>query len=287
MWLMWQSATSATVTMLPEQHLFVGGLGGVIAVIGGIISIITFRANRRGAARPAIVPRAAEPDHPSSVRPAYAEPAPPTSPARRLHPGPISMSAPKRPDGSDDDRPHISTSLFDPDLQVGAPTGQETETLAELRDAPPILRPSSYFSAAWRAQTAPIQESEPAHAPIWNRSPFLRPESATQHMLNGAASPTSDLMSAPPVWRTSGARALFGLSSSTDAQTTAQADSRATTETPAQYTSAAPVWSSWLRPRAADPMRAAEREAARLDEHDTTTVEPEPPIWPSRLLKPE
>lgn len=280
MWLMWQSATPATVAMLPEQHLFIGGLGGVIAVVGGVISVITLRATRRST-RPAVLPRAAEPDRPASSRPAYGEPAPPTSPARRLHPGPVSLSAPTRPDGPDDDHPHISTSLFDPDLHGAGPSEPEPETLAELRGAPPVLRPSSHFSAAWRAQVTPAQESEPAHAPIWQRSSFLQPGDGARVALDGVSAPASDLMSAPPIWRTAGASALFGVSSPTEAQAPTHADPAAPTEEAAHIATSAPIWSSWLRPRAADP------SVARLDERNGAIVESEPPIWPSPLLKPE
>lgn len=287
MWVMWQSATPAIVGFASVQHLFVGELGGVIAVVGGIISIITLRATRR-AARPAVIPRAAEPDPPSSTRPVYAEPAPPTSPARRLHPGPISLSAPTTPNGADDERPHVSTSLFDPDLHISAPTEPEAETLAELGGAPPILRTSSHFSAAWRAQATPIQETDPTHTPIWHRSPFLQTGSAARLALDGAStSSTSDLLSAPPIWRSAGTSALFGLASPTDAQASAQAAPGATSETPATFTASAPIWSSWAHPRATDSLRAAERDVAALSEDNPTSTQPEPPIWSSRLLKPE
>ncbi|HET9111332.1 MAG TPA: hypothetical protein VFN78_10945, partial [Ktedonobacterales bacterium] len=171
--------------------------------------------------------------------------------------------------------------LFDPDLQTTAPSDPEPETLAELHGAPPILRPSSHFSAAWRAQVTPAQESEPAHAPIWNRSPFLQRDGAARLTLDGPLAPASDLMSAPPIWRSAGASALFGLSSPTEAHAPAQADPGAVTQEAVHVAAPAPIWSSWLRPR------ASAHDVARLDERNGATVESEPPIWPSPLLKPE
>ncbi|HZC07432.1 MAG TPA: hypothetical protein VE338_17490 [Ktedonobacterales bacterium] len=277
---MWQSSTPAAVAILHMQHLFVGGLGGIIAVVvGGVVSVITLRANKR-AAQPAPAPQRAPASRRTPSAPAYAEPAPPTSPARRLHPGPISLSAPGGPQ-PDDGEQRVTSSLFDPDILSAAPSAQEDDTLAELGRSAPILRSASHISAEWRAQAAPLSPPEVTHAPIWNRSPFARPRASTSLSLDGLSSSPFTLTSAPPIWRSTGASALFGPSAQPD--TVAGAHTGA--EMTALFATPAPIWTSRLRPRGEEPV--AERDARLSNTENQASVDSEAPIWPSYLLRPE
>lgn len=279
---MWHSAMAA-VDVLTQQHLLVGGLGGVIAVIvGGVVSIVAARASRRAVAQPAVNPQPAPASRRPATSPVYGAPAPPTSPARRLHPGPISLGAPTRPQ-RDEDEP-IATSLFNPDIFGGAQTEPE-ETLAELgaeasgaRPAAPIVastaepsaplpRSISSVTAEWRPQAAPAAPPELTHAPIWNRSPFAWPDR------NVEAPPTAaiNFESAPPIWSSLGDRSASGEPPRPDA--------------PAPH---APIWQSRLSGLAAEAPTSdgiAPTELAS-DNASDERYESAPPIWPS-FLRPE
>lgn len=265
---MWYSALAAAIALPHEQHLLIGGLGGVIAVIvGGIVSVISMRNVRRSATPPAATPQPAPTSRRGSTPPTYAAPAPPTSPARRLHPGPIALSAPTRPSSDDDDFHHggIATNLFDPDI-LDARQGEPGASV-------PLLRGASDLLAEWRAQTtpAPAHLSAPghSHAPIWNRSPFAPPEPLTDARAASAISFTS----APPIWHSMGASSPV-----------APAQSEA--EALASFAAPAPIWDSWLHasdtPSAPDLSDASDalRRSAALGEE---SAECAAPIWPSYL----
>jgi hypothetical protein len=284
---MWHSATASAVALLQEQHLLIGGLGGVIAVIvGGVVSIIAARASRRTAVRPASNPQPAPASRRPVAPPVYGTPAPPTSPSRRLHPGPVSLGAPARPQRDDDE--HVSTSLFNPDIFAGAQAEPE-ETLAELgastpsASSIPLLRPASGITAEWRGQatsvSTPTLPPELTHAPIWNRSPFAWPGVSVDASV--APEITSlTLTSAPPVWRSPGARMADAAPDSRDPQAPA---SLAAFDAFAAHT---PVWQSRLPALDAatpasdgDEARAPETASDARDESDASA----PPIWSSYL----
>ncbi len=288
---MWHSATASAVALLQEQHLLIGGLGGVIAVIvGGVVSILAARASRRTAVRPATNPQPAPASRRPAAPPVYGAPAPPTSPSRRLHPGPVSLGAPARPQRDDDEQ--VSTSLFNPDIFAGAQAEPE-ETLAELRaDMPsassiPFLRPTSSITAEWRGQATPVLASdltpELTHAPMWNRSPFGW--LGTDVEPAGAPEITAiTLTSAPPVWRSLGARMADAAPVSVDPQAPA---SLAAFDAFAAHT---PVWQSRL-PALAAATPASDGDEARPPETASEAAsdardESAPPIW-SSYLRPE
>jgi hypothetical protein len=285
---MWHSATASAVALLQEQHLLIGGLGGVIAVIvGGVVSILAARASRRTAVRPAANPQPAPASRRPAAPPVYGAPAPPTSPSRRLHPGPVSLGAPARPQRDDE---HVSTSLFNPDIFGGAQDEPE-ETLAELgASAPsassiplssiPLLRPASSITAEWRGQATHVLASELTpdltHAPIWNRSPFAWSGASVD--APGAPEITSTpLTSAPPVWRSLGARVADAAPVSVDPQTPAPL---AAFESFAPHT---PIWQSRL-PALDTATPATDGDAARAPETASDTSDASaPPIWSSYL----
>lgn len=236
---MWQSATASIIALALQQHLLFGGLGEAIAVIvGGVVSVIALRKAKRAAVRPAPAPRPAPASQRNAAPPAYGEPAPPTTPDRRLHPGPISLSAPTPPparNGGDDEQRGIATSLFNPeifqemlgdDLAIAASPSPQPS-------APPVLRPLGQLSAEWRAQSsssspldpAPRLSSHLASAPIWNHTPFARPTSAVRLALDLA--PEVSAAMAPPIWRTS-------------------ITAEPTTLAELAEVAPAPIWASWL-----------------------------------------
>ena len=286
---MWHSATAAAVTLLQEPHLLIGGVGGVIAVIvGGVVSVITLRNARRSVAQPAPNPQPA----PASRRPAppigYGEPAPPTSPARRLYAGPIALHEPPLPQPAQDEPASAeppeptesaastgsmgstgSTSLFNPDVfsaDAGASAQPGDPFAGPGFNASPALRSARSLAAEWRAQAAPLPPAHLTHAPIWNLTPFARPESALE-----AKDPLvleMEAAIAPPIWR-------VGYLSERLADTPAEPASP-----PAEPLAAsAPIWSSWLRP-AAGP---ADEAPLSTTFSATDAVESEPPIWSSYL----
>jgi len=284
---MWHSATASAVALLQEQHLLIGGLGGVIAVIvGGVVSILAARASRRAAARPAPNPQPAPASRRPVAPPVYGAPAPPTSPSRRLHPGPVSLGAPARPQ-RDDDEP-VSTSLFNPDIFAGAQAEPE-ETLAELgASAPsassiPLLRPASGITAEWRGQASPASTPaltpELTHAPIWNRSPFAGSSASVDAPIAPEITPIP-LTSAPPVWRSLSARVADAAPVSLDPQAPA---SLAAFDTFAAHT---PLWRSRL-PALDSATPASDDDEARAPEPASDARdECAPPIW-SSYLRPE
>lgn len=291
---MWHSATASAVALMQEPHLLIGGLGGAIAVIvGGVVSILAARASRRTAVRPATNPQPAPASRRPAAPPVYGAPAPPTSPSRRLHPGPVSLGAPARPQRDDD--AHVSTSLFNPDIFAGAQAQQE-ETLAELSaDTPsasaiPLLRPVSSIAAEWRAQTTPVLAPDPTrdltHAPIWNRSPFAWSSASVE----APVAPEITLTSAPPIWRVLGARMSDEAPASHDPEAPASLAVVDAFQVTAAHT---PVWQSRLPALAAtstdDGDEAHAPETASDAANDATsdaTGESAPPIW-SSYMRPE
>lgn len=280
---MWHSTASAVALL--QQHMLVSGLGGVIAVIvGGAVSIIAMRANRRTAARPATNPQPAPASHRPSTPPVYGIPAPPTSPSRRLHPGPISLGAPAKPERDDDER--VSTSLFNPDIFAGAQAEPE-ETLAELSatampsaSSVPLLRSASSIAAEWRAQATPTPTPIPTPAPIWSQSPLAR-FGANGDAPVAPVAPEMTVASAPPVWRS--------LSAHMDAAEPASLDPAAPASLTTSDTLAvhAPIWQSRLHALDAaapasdgDDVRTPETASDETyDARDASAA----PIWPSYL----
>lgn len=267
---MWHSALAAAGATM-QYHLFVGGLGGVITVVvGGIISAIAIRNAKRTAVRPATN---AEPA-PAARRPAppvsYGEPAPPTSPARRLHPGPISLSEPPSP--QPDENKATPASMFNPDL-FSSNDARPDVTLAELaKTPPPVLRPHRSLAEEWRANAAPAPGPDLTHAPIWNRSPFARPAALPDASGETPLVFESAAAVEPPIWR---------IGSISQRLSFASAPSEMAAPSVESFTTPAPIWPSWLRPSA-----AAEDAAQRLtppagDAGDGG--ESDPPIWPSFL----
>ncbi|HEY7848902.1 MAG TPA: hypothetical protein VIC27_02500 [Ktedonobacterales bacterium] len=275
---MWHSATAAAVALLQQPHLLIGGLGGVIAVIvGGVVSIITLRNSRRSVARPAMNPQPAPASRRPAAPPVYGAPAPPTSPARRLHPGPISLSAPTRPQRDNDDQ-RVSTSLFNPDLgaDLGADAHAEPalpdDTLAELGSSVPLLRPSSGIVAEWRAQAAPPPAPDLTHAPIWNRSPFAQPEAATE----AHSVAQINFTIAPPIWAPVSARMAAAEPAPPDAESLVSFASHTSIH--------APIWDSWLcAPDAATHASAADEAHLAEARNEDASGETDLPIWPSSL----
>lgn len=287
---MWQSATASALALALQQHLLFGGLGEAIAVIvGGVVSVIALRKAKRAAVRPAPAPRPA-PTHPrDAAPPAYGEPAPPTTPDRRLHPGPISLSAPTPPparhDGDDEQR-GIATSLFNPEifqemLQRDDPVIAPSPSLQP--SAPPVLRPLGQLSAEWRAQSSSSSPPDPASrlsshrasTPIWNHAPFARPTSEVRLALDLA--PEVSAAMAPPIWRTS----------ITAEPTTLAALAEA---------APAPIWASWLgstlgASRATEAASATNMERLEAPgEADSTAADEaesaeQAPIWSSFLRR--
>lgn len=289
---MWHSATASAVALLQEQHLLIGGLGGVIAVIvGGVVSILAARASRRTAVRPAANTQPAPASRRPAAPPVYGAPAPPTSPSRRLHPGPVTLGAPARPQRDDE---HVSTSLFNPDVFAGAQAEPE-ETLAELgASAPsasslplssiPLLRSPSSITAEWRGQAThglapePTSELTPelTHTPIWNRSPFAWSSASVDAPDAPEITPLT-LTSAPPIWRSLGARVADAAPVSVDPQTPAPL---AAFESFARHT---PVWQSRL-PALGTATPATDGDAARAPETASDASDASaPPIWSSYL----
>lgn len=262
---MWQSVIVSAVT-LTQQHLLFSGLGGIIAVIvGGVVSAVALKQSKRAAVRPAPNPQPA----PASRRPkpptSYAEPAPPTSPARRLHPGPISFSEPPVP--KPDEQDEQGSSLFNPDLFSAEPAAPD-EAPADLATTTlPLLRPASALAEEWRAQTPPTPIVGLTHAPVWNRAPFAKP-AAPDTAPSVFATPASG---EPPIWRTNFLYARQWLSGA--AMELTLADESLVIQPHAMH---APIWSSYLRPG------AAEGSASGVEAAESAT-ETEPPIWPSFL----
>lgn len=278
---MWQSAVASTIALALQQHLLFGGLGEAIAVIvGGVVSVIALRQAKRSAARPAPAPRPAPASPRTAAPPAFGESAPPTTPDRRLHPGPISLSAPTPPSPPDGEETGIPTTLFHPEILAADP-----QIAASLSPAPPVLRPLGQLSAEWRAQSSASSSSSPldpapslAHAPVWNHAPFARPASVVRVAPDLA--PEAGAAIRPPIWR-----------APIIAEPTApSAAAEATPET------RAPVWASWLgstpgatlgASRATDAASVerfeAPGEAGSIAADQAESVEPTPPIWPSFL----
>lgn len=274
---MWHSVTAAAVALV-QQHLFVGGLGGIIAVIaGGIASIGVIRSAKRNTARPAPSPQPA----PVSRRPTpsggFGESAPPTSPARRLHPGPISLSEPSQPQTPGQEQQEQQEqaeplgALFDPDLFSASsePDVAQESALPEARLVwAPVLRPISSLASEWRSQAAPLPEH--THAPIWNTAPFVFPVVASQmDDVGGLGSLSFD----PPIWRA-------GYLSERLRPATAPLEA-----SEAPHTTSTPIWPSWLRaPERAEHIGGA--GTARLPDAPTDQDATNAPIWPS-YLRPE
>lgn len=276
---MWHSATAAAVALLQEPHLLVGGLGGVIAVIvGGVVSVITLRNARRSVAQPAPSPQPAPASRRHAPPIGYGESAPPTSPARRLYSGPITLQEPPSPQPAQDEpasaeppessEPTESTSLFNPDIFSGADI-QPGDPFAGPSFTPSsTLRSARSLAAEWRAQAAPLPPEHLTHAPIWNSAPFARPESALDAKDPLVAEMEASI--APPIWRVGYLSERFADAPAEQLESTAE-----------PLATAAPIWSSWLR-----PANSAEEVSPPDTFPATDTVESEPPIW-SSFLRPD
>ncbi len=265
---MWHSALAAAGAML-QYHVLVGGLGGVITVIvGGVISAIAIRSGKRTAVRPATNAEAAPVSQRSAPPVSYGETAPPTSPARRLHPGPVSLSEPPAPQPDEDEA--TLSNLFNPDLFSGDAAEPGAMRAELVNTPPPVLHPYRTLAEEWRANAAPPHSPDLTHAPIWNQSPFARPDTALgasgEAALAFDATPVTD----PPIWRVGSISQRLSFASASG-DVAPQAES---------FTPSAPIWTSWLRPGAAT-------ESAMPPEALTPGdgVEPEPPIWPSFLRR--
>lgn len=264
---MWHSALAAAGAVM-QYHGLVSSLGGVITVIvGGIISAIAIRSGKRTAVRPARNAEAA----PVSRRPAppvsYGEPAPPTNSARRLHPGPISLSEPSSPQRDEDDE--TPTSLFNPDL-FSTDTAEPEMTLAELANTPlPVLRSHRSLAAEWRANASPLHSPDLAYAPIWNRSPFARPDVMRDASTEASLAFDAPTVTEPPIWRVGSVSQRLSFASAPGDVTPPQVES---------FSTSAPVWTSWVRPGDATESATQPEAPAAKDE-----AEPKPPIWSSFL----
>ncbi len=262
---MWESI--APVGALVSDHLMLGGLGGVITVIvGGIASVIAWRSSKRAVARPAPSPEARPVSRRAAPPIGYGEPAPPTSPARRLHPGPISMrgATPPQPEPAQDENAS-QASLFNPDLLPH--TSAEGPSYVA-----PVWRSNSAIMEEWRAQEHPTPDIMPLHRPFWTSASLTRPSAIADLGASylGAEAPLTidpSLPLEPPVWDSGfrGARVRLA-SMSTDALELG--------DTPMS----APVWTSHGPPSAlpgADYSIPADAVA------DEDAIECEPPIWSS------
>ena len=270
---MWHSATAAAVALLQEPHLLVGGLGGVIAVIvGGVVSVITLRNARRTVAQPAPSPQPAPASRRQAPPIGYGEPAPPTSPSRRLYSGPITLQEPPLPqpaqDESESAEPAESTSLFNPDVFSGADAQPDDPFAGPTFNASSALRSTRSLAAEWRAQSAPLPAPHLTHAPIWNRAPFAKPDSALDTRDPLAIETEATIV--PPVWRA-------GYLS----ERLAGVPAELATPPAEPLTTFAPIWASWLR-----PALAAENASLPDTSPATEAIESEPPIW-SSFLRPD
>lgn len=294
---MWQSAAASTIALALQQHLLFGGLGEAIAVIvGGVVSVIALHRAKRSAVRPAPAPRPAPASQRNAAPPAYGEPAPPTTPDRRLHPGPISLSAPTPPharkggDEDDDAAPGVATSLFSPEIII---LGDEPDNAASPapRAAPPVLRPLGQLSAEWRAQSSLASLSASAFdpefplasAPIWNHAPFARPVSVARLTLDLA--PDAGAAIPPPIWRAP----IFAEPPETLAPLASRDLAAVAPETPEMAETRAPIWASpidWSGATQTPAADVATDQAEARAERQGESAEPTPPIWPS-FLHPE
>ncbi|HEX8733231.1 MAG TPA: hypothetical protein VF725_14360 [Ktedonobacterales bacterium] len=264
---MWQFAL-APFGALFNSHPLMSGLGGVITVIvGGIASAIALRSAKRGAARPAASPEAA----PARQRPAppisYGAPAPPTSPSRRLHPGPISLrpSTPQAEPPNDEAEPGMSH--FKPDILTAAPDETYTAPLWPTRGG-----------AKPRVQTgAATPEPDSMPAPVWT-SPRTRGSRPADH-----ASEASLTMEAP-IWSASLLSARLRLANATNTPP----DGPEAPEAPdalAEPPMIAPVWTTRARlVRTEARARMSEVAPAEAEAGEDDGIEP--PIWPSRARRP-
>lgn len=266
---MWESI--APVGALVSDHLMLGGLGGVITVIvGGIASVIAWRSSKRAVARPAPSPAPSPEARPVSRRAAppigYGESAPPTSPARRLYPGPISMrgATPPQPEPAQDENAS-QASFFNPDLLSSAST-EEPPFVA------PVWRSNSAIMEEWRAQEHPTPDVMPLHRPFWTSVSLTRASAiadlGASYLGDEAPLPIDpSLQIEPPIWDSGFRGARVQLASlSTDALELGDAPM------------SAPVWTSHGAPSAlpgADYSIPADAVA------DEDAIECEPPIWSS------
>jgi hypothetical protein len=245
---MWYAAQSALVAML-QPHLVITGLGGVIAAaVGGVIATVIMRIGKRSTA-PRVQPAPA-PERRTPPSAGYGETAPPTAPARRLHPGPIALSEPPASDSADDEQPALVATPPQPEATLTPST------------VAPILPPTERIAAAWRAEQPPTVDVQ--HRGLWGRKPFAPPEDVEP--------PLAFESQQAPIWRSE----FLAANTQFEALETFEA-SPAGEFSPA---SSAPIWGSWLH---AAPHAAPEAT-------DTPSVEPshegQAPIWPS-FLRPE
>lgn len=258
----------APVGALISDHLMLGGLGGVITVIvGGIATVIAWRGSKRAVARPAPNPEA-----PPAIRRAapprgYGESAPPTSPARRLHPGPITMSGVThpRPEPAPDENAS-ATSLFNPDLLSNNIATEEPPFTA------PVWRTNSEIVAELRAQDLPTPDALPLHRPFWTTASLTRASAipdltAIPDLADEAPLPFDpSLVIEPPVWSTGFGSARVRLAS-------LSADALGAAEEPMS----APVWPSHGAPHALPEEGSIAADAAA----NAGEIECEPPLWSS------
>lgn len=263
---MWQFTITPVGDIL-HGHLLMGGLGGVITVIvGGIASVIAWRSAKRSAARPAPSPETPA-IHRRPVPPiSYGETAPPTSPARRLHPGPVSLSpSTPRPEPKQDDT-EPGANLFNPDLSASASTPETAFTAPVWHTRDAIAAQSSIH--------APLAlEHDALPMPLWT-TPLTR-----NRRLPDLLGETPLIIEAPsrvmeaPVWGASLLGGRLRLASAT-AETPDALDVAAQPMT-------APVWTTSAR-----PAETTEAEAALVEADASEAVdEIEPPIW-SRSRRP-
>lgn len=235
----------AAFMALMQQHFLYSGLGGVIAaVVGGIIAAVVARANKRSAPTPAPIPQPTPDRERQAPSGGYGQPAPPTSPARRLYAGPIAFTEPTSPQHEDDDAAPLSTPPTPDDAQ-SSPAPQSL----------PIMPSNDRLIADWRErEAAPLFQP---HSTLWNRKPFARPDSF------GLGAASSDEQTAPPVWHVGSVLA----SDRTD---------EAASLSPEPPTAQTPLWSTWLHTPATDALSA---DASAPE----STPESHAPIWPSYL----
>jgi hypothetical protein len=158
---------AAAFSALMQQHFVSSGLGGVIAaVVGGVIAAVVARANKRSAPTPAPVPQPAPDRERHEPSGGYGQPAPPTSPARRLHAGPIVFTEPTPPQQEDNDATPPSTPL----------TPEAPLSSAEPTSLPIIPSNDRLIADGHEREATPLFQP---HSTLWHRKPFVGPESLT------------------------------------------------------------------------------------------------------------
>lgn len=143
---------AAAFSALMQQHFVSSGLGGVIAaVVGGVIATVVARANKRSAPTPAPASQPTPERERHAPSGGYGQPAPPTSPARRLHAGPIVFTEPTPSQQEDDDGASTPSTPLNPDT----PSSSAEPTSLPMMSSP-LFQP---------------------HSTLWNRKPFAPSDS--------------------------------------------------------------------------------------------------------------